>query len=177
MQKRVAIYLAVLTVTLFAGWWWYGSLVLNLPRYRYQFARWEMEHFGDRLDRTSRSLAGWRAVDCGHTRLRGDANPAIDCALYAFREHRAFRVRFDLQGINSSPSQGVVFTPAGEVVELFYDRRSSDSLLHGYWVNERLYQRHCSTPVKLVVEREPLVGAWVECSPTAQSQSELNHGK
>ena len=177
MRSRILIYFGVLTLTLFAGWWYYGALVLQIPHLRYQLTRWEMEHFGDRLDREARWLAGWRSVDCGHIRLRSDANPAIDCALYAFREHRPFRVRFDLQGINSSPSQGVVFTPAGEVVELFYDRRSADSLVHGYWISERLYQRPCPSPARLVVEREPLVGAWVECSSPAQSQSELQHGK
>lgn len=177
MKSRLIVYMVVLTACLFAGWWYYGSLVLHAPRLRYELTRWEMEHFGDRLDRESRWLAGWRAVDCGHIRLRSDANPAIDCALYAFREHRPFRVRFDLQGLNSSPSQGVVFNSDGATYELFYDRRSSDSLLHGYWVNERLYQRQCPSPVKLVVEREPLLGAWVECSPTAQSQSELQKRK
>lgn len=175
MQKRVAIYLAVLTVALFAGWWWYGSLVLNLPRYRYQFARWEMEHFGDRLDRTSRSLAGWRAVDCGHIRLRDDANPAIDCALSAFRQRRPFRVRFDLQGL-TSPSEGVVYTPSGELFELSYDRRSADSLLSGYYIHERLSAYSCQRASRLVVAREA-AGAWVECSRAPLSQSELQRGR
>ena len=177
MKSRLIVYVVALAACLFAGWWYYGSMVLHIPHLRYELRRWEMEHFGDRLDREARWLAGWRSVDCGRIRLRNDANPAIDCALYAFRERRPFRVRFDLQGVDSSPSQGVVFTPSGEVFELFYDRRSADSLLHGYWINERLYQRQCANPVRLVVEREPLMGAWVECSSTAQSQSELQHGK
>ena len=177
MRSRLTIYVVALTACLFAGWWYYGSLVLKIPRYRYELTRWQMEHFGDRLDRQARWLAGWRAVDCGRIRLRGDANPAIDCALFAYREHRPFRVRFDLQGLSTSPSQGIVATPDGEVYELYYDRRSSDSLLHGYWIAERLYRHQCPSPVRLVVEREPLIGAWVECSPSAQSQSELQHGK
>lgn len=174
MRIRLTIYFAVLALSLFAGWWFYASLSLNLPRYRFEWQRWQIAHFGDRLDREARSLAGWRALDCGHIRLRGDANPGIDCALSAFRIHRPFRVRFDLQGL-TSPSEGVVFTPTGDLVELYYDRLSSDSLVTGYYIHEHLYSRRCDAPVRLVVARES-AGAWVECSPEPD-QSQLRNGR
>ena len=170
MRTRILIYLAVFAATLFAGWWYYGSLTLKLPHLRYQLKSWAIARFGDQLDRQARSLAGWRSLNCGHVGLRGNANPAIDCALSAYRQGRPFRVRFDLQGL-TSPSEGVVFTPGGDLFELFYDRRSADSLLTGYYINERLIARRCQRPVRLVVERET-AGAWVACSPALQSRSE-----
>jgi hypothetical protein len=46
---------------------------------------------------------------------------ATKCALKAFGEKQPFRVRYDLRGIDSDVSAGLVYTPEGKLYGLTFD--------------------------------------------------------
>src|ERR1700730_769825 len=56
----------------------------------------------DLLETQSKQLAGPHAVDCGKGLVGGDPKTATACALAAQRAGKPFRVRYDMQGIDSS---------------------------------------------------------------------------
>jgi len=102
----------------------------------------------DRLDSTSIALAGPGAVDCGRVRLRGDPKVATDCALNAFSHKTPFRVRYDLQGIDSFPALGIVGTPDAKLYELHFD---SDAMGRGRQFGAQTLQTlPCPDPPALV---------------------------
>jgi hypothetical protein len=82
----------------------------------------------DRLESASISLAGPGAVDCGRVPPHGDPKEATDCTLNAVSHRTPFRVRYDLQGIDSFPALGIVGTSDGKLYELHFD---SDAMGHG----------------------------------------------
>ncbi|MGO8814336.1 MAG: redoxin domain-containing protein [Terriglobia bacterium] len=100
----------------------------------------ELARQGDNLDSTSILLAGPEAVDCGRVRVRGDPQNATDCAMSEFSKKAPFRVRYDLQGIDSAVAVGIVSAPGGKMYELHYDS----------WGSPRLQSAACPEPVSLV---------------------------
>ena len=76
---------------------------------------------GDAWERQSQSLSGPHATDCGRVGIRGNPKAATECALRSFREGKPFRVRYDLQGIDSDVSAGLVYTPDGKLYGLVFD--------------------------------------------------------
>ncbi len=66
-------------------------------------------------------LAGTQAVNCGRVQLRDDPQRATACVLKAFSEKRAFRVRYYLQGIDSTVAVDVVGASDGKVFEIESD--------------------------------------------------------
>lgn len=73
------------------------------------------------MNDTSLKLGGAGAVNCGRVPIRGDPKPATGCVLKAFSHKRPFRVRYDVQGVDSDVAFGVVGTPDGKVFELHFD--------------------------------------------------------
>lgn len=100
----------------------------------------------DLLDVEINNIAGPEAVNCGHVVINGDVHPATDCALTAQAKGKSFRVRYDLQGIDSHVAVAIVRTPAGVVETLDYD---SDPAGGGGWANQVVFPRPCPTPVHL----------------------------
>jgi hypothetical protein len=80
----------------------------------------------DGLERRAVEIAGSDSVDCGRVPPGGDRGVADACAVAAFRARRAFRGRYDVQGIDSTLSAGLVGDLKGEVHVI-----SFDSDIHG----------------------------------------------
>jgi hypothetical protein len=55
----------------------------------------------DKLEIESRRLAGPGAIDCGRVEIKGDPKDATECAVGAQKAAKPFRIRYDLQGIDS----------------------------------------------------------------------------
>jgi|SRR5882762_3438771 len=98
---------------------------------------------GDRLDWAIWRLAS-NATNCGRVRyMDRDARQASNCVLSAVRERRPFRVRYDMIGIDASPSIGLVGTPDGHVYELSSSTSNNVVAIFGESVRTRL----CDEPV------------------------------
>lgn len=101
-------------------WFWFDAQGVA-HRLRAQRDLWMYKHFGDAWDRKARELGGRHAVDCGRVTLHEDPINASNCAMAAFQRHRPFRVRYDLRGIDSNVSAGLVYTPRGKLYEVDWD--------------------------------------------------------
>ena len=77
--------------------------------------------FGDVMDWDGRWLTGRNGIDCGRVRIGGDPHEATDCALTAQKQGRPFRVRYDIQGIDSEVAGGIVRTSSGQLYALSFD--------------------------------------------------------
>jgi len=102
----------------------------------------------DLLEQQSKQLAGPYSVDCGEVLVGGDPKTATDCALAANKAGNAFRVRYDMRGIDSFVAVAIVRTPSGAVGELQYD---SDPMGGGGRAHEMVYPKRCPEPVHLWV--------------------------
>lgn len=91
-------------------------------------------------------LAGEGALNCGRVRYDQDASLASDCALNAFKAKKRFYVRYDLPGIDSDVSVGVVGKGTNEVYTLVYDSTLSSNDKGDLSKETRL----CPIPVNLV---------------------------
>jgi hypothetical protein len=138
---RICLYIAVGTLAL----WVYPS-----SRYRIAVALNQAVISllgGDLLDRTMRKLVP-DSVDCGRVRIGSDPEPATRCALAAFHHRHAFRVRYDMQGIDSDVAVGFAGTTGGSVTVLPFDGdpagQAGTSILR-----QRVSQKACPTPVVL----------------------------
>jgi hypothetical protein len=100
----------------------------------------------DLLEIRASQLAGPNAVDCGRVAPRGDTKKATDCALAANKAGKPFRVRYDLQGIDSYVGVAMVRLPDGTVEALSYD---SDPMGGGGRAHEMVGVRKCPAPVQL----------------------------
>lgn len=100
----------------------------------------------DRLEQESRKLAGMDAVDCGRVPIAGDPKAASHCALAAQNKGKPFRVRYDIQGIDSFLAVAVVRTPIGTVSVLQYDSDPSGGGRRGPGVIDSW---RCPEPVHL----------------------------
>lgn len=104
---------------------------------------------GDAMDGASKNLAGWRGVDCGRVKVRGDATLATQCALQANANARPFRVIYNIQGFDSIVAGAIVRTPRGKLFALNYDSCPSGcgfSLLQ-----QRVQVTSCPEPYHLYV--------------------------
>ena len=72
-----------------------------------------------------RSLAGSSSRDCGSVPLDADRNSAVACAKDASSSGRAYRVAFQLQGIDSSIWQGAARDDQGKLWVAFSDADTS----------------------------------------------------
>jgi hypothetical protein len=77
------------------------------------------------MEQESRLLMGKQGVDCGRVEVRNDPKAATECALKAPSEGKPFRVRYDLMGIDSEVSGGMVRTPSGQLYAISFDSDSN----------------------------------------------------
>jgi hypothetical protein len=98
------------------------------------------------LEKRSLQLAGPNAVDCGRVTPRAEPKKATDCALAANKAGKPFRVRYDMQGIDSFVAVAFVRSPDGTVQGLHYD---SDPGGGGGRAHEVVGVSRCPTPVQL----------------------------
>jgi len=100
----------------------------------------------DLLERRTQQLAGPNAVDCGRVTPRAEPKKSTDCALAANQAGKPFRVRYDMQGIDSYVAVAFVRLPDGTVEALNYD---SDPMGGGSRAHEVVGIRQCPAPVHL----------------------------
>jgi hypothetical protein len=131
----------------------------------------------DLLETQSKQLAGPHAVDCGKVLVSGDPKMATACALAAQRAGKPFRVRYDMQGIDSSVAEAIVRTSIGVVGALQYDSDVAGGGGRGF---EMIYAEKCPVPVHLWVdpagridclqkESSPALRCSVECGAVLES--------
>lgn len=104
----------------------------------------------DAMEKRTSRMAGPKAVDCGHVDASKSPKDATDCAQGAFLQHKPFRVRYDLQGIDSDVAAGLVLTPQGKLFAIFFD---GDPYGGGGTSeqNQRVYVQLCPKPVSVRV--------------------------
>jgi hypothetical protein len=107
---------------------------------------WNEQAPTDLLEARIRQLAGPSAVDCGRVAPRLDPKQATDCALAANKAEKPFRVRYDMQGIDSFVAVAFVRLPDGTVQGLSYD---SDPAGGGGRAHEVVSTSRCPVPVHL----------------------------
>lgn len=100
----------------------------------------------DPLEAKLAELAGSQAVDCGRVAIKGNSQSVTTCVLDSFHSKKPFRVRYDLQGIDSSIAMGLVFSK-GTLVEFWYDSYSGagshpDDKHFWLWTCPRPYAVH-----------------------------------
>ena len=101
----------------------------------------------DLLEQRMQELAPG-AIDCGRVDIRADPEKATNCALDAFKNKKSFRVRYDLQGIDSNVAVGWVGTAAGTVTAISFD---GDPMGRGGTSasRQRVDEHACPQPLKL----------------------------
>jgi len=105
---------------------------------------------GDGMDWRSRSLAGFRSVNCGRVQIRGDSSAATRCALEANAEGKPFRVAYNIEGIDEDVAGGIVRTPEGRLLALsFYGCPSGCGSLS--FLQQRVQITECPQPYHLYV--------------------------
>jgi len=135
------------------GWIWiFWNVQMqekNAP-WKTGFGGLALQAFGDDWERQSRKLSGPHATNCGRVGVRGNPKAATECALKAFREGKPFRVRYDLQGIDSAVSAGLVYTPEGKLYGLDFD---GDPAGGGgtSWSRQRVGKMACPLPFQMYV--------------------------
>ncbi len=100
----------------------------------------------DLLEKRSQQLAGPNALDCGRVAPRAEPKKATDCALAANKAGKPFRVRYDMQGIDSYVAVALVRSPDGTVEALSYD---SDPAGGGGRAHEIVGVSKCPAPINL----------------------------
>lgn len=131
-------------------WLNYGWLLWNLPSWKGKVGALALHKFGDAWETEGRRLSGRHAIDCGRVTIHDVAAAATKCALKAFREKQPFRVRYDLRGIDSDVSAGLVYTPEGKLYGFTFD---GDPLGQGgtSWSRQRAEKILCPIPFQLYV--------------------------
>jgi hypothetical protein len=100
----------------------------------------------DLLDKRIDQLAGPNAVNCGRVSPRDDPKSETACALAAHKAGKPFRVRYDMQGIDSFVAAAFVRLPDGSVQALNYD---SDPFGGGGRAHEMVRVTACPAPIQL----------------------------
>jgi hypothetical protein len=138
-----------------------ASILWNLPVWERRVESLAISTFGDAWERQSRKLSGSRAIDCGRVSVRGNPKAATACALNSFREGKPFRVRYDLQGIDSDVAAGLVYTPEGILYGLDFDGDPSGQGGTS-WSRQRIEQAACPLPLKIYVNPNGRVNCFSE---------------
>jgi hypothetical protein len=105
---------------------------------------------GDLMEIKSGQLAGSQGVNCGRVAIRENPKAATDCGLSSFKAKKAFRVRYDLHGIDSNLAAGLVLSPNGKLFELYFD---SDPSGGGHSQNQQCQVMTCPQPYALHVTK------------------------
>jgi hypothetical protein len=151
-MRRLGVLILILSIG-FLLWWNYGWILWNLSKWRRNAEVFAIRHFGDSLERQARRLGGPVAIDCGRVAVYGNPKTANECCLKALRENHAFRVRYDLRGMDSDVSVGMVYTPGGKLYILTFDGdpqgQGGTSL-----TRQRVGAVECSSPFDVYVGRD-----------------------
>jgi hypothetical protein len=100
----------------------------------------------DLLEKRTLQIVGASAAECGRVTVWADPKKATDCALAADKAGKSFRVRYDLQGIDSSVAAAFVRLRDGTVQALSYD---SDPSGGGHTMGGIIRVSQCPTPIHL----------------------------
>ena len=117
----------------------------------------------DFMERHSQKLAGPRGINCGRVGISENPAAATKCALRSQASKRPFRVRYDIQGIDSSVAVAMVRTPSGIVSTLMYD---SDPAGAGGQLHGVIHARPCPNPLHLRVNSK----GRIDCFPKETSR-------
>jgi hypothetical protein len=147
-MRRLASVIVVIAVVGFVIWLNYAWILWNLPTWKRQIEGFALVRFGDAWDKQSRQLGGPHATDCGRVKVHGDPTAVSACGLSAFHRGKPFRVRYDLRGIDSNVSAGLVYTPEGKLYGLEFD---GDPMGQGgtSWSRQRAEKVLCPLPFHL----------------------------
>jgi hypothetical protein len=69
--------------------------------------KWIIQKYGDAMDRKLRKISGGSASDCGRVRIGQPPQTASQCVLDSFNAHKAFRVRYDILGVDTAMAGGL----------------------------------------------------------------------
>lgn len=128
--------------------WCFAAVLGGLGVIAWIVFDWQGDPNSDLLEKRSEKLAGPGAVECGRVGIRADPKAATACALAAQEAGKPFRIRYDLQGIDSAVAVAIVRTPSGKVDALNYDSDPSGGGRRGGGV---VYPTSCPEPVHLWV--------------------------
>jgi hypothetical protein len=147
----------------FAYTWYYVDGAVAATKLYNNFGHWALRRFGDLLERQSKKLAGSDAVDCGRlwlgvaffwpessARNRRQAVAASQCAIQAFNSGKSFRVRYQIQGVDSDGAIGFASPGRGLVYTLLFD---GDPLGQGgtNFFRQRVRTYSCPSPLALKI--------------------------
>jgi hypothetical protein len=122
----------------------------------------------DAMEQGSRKLAGPGAINCGRVGVNEDPKTATDCALAAFHAGKPFRVRYDLQGIDSDVAAGLSRAKSGKLYGMFFD----GDPMGGGGVSknrQRFITTLCPNPVHVWVTRD----GRLNCFPPSKSKGNI----
>jgi hypothetical protein len=119
-MRRLAS-IVVVAVIGFVIWLNYGWILWSLPTSKHRVEAVALLRSDDAWEKQSRQLAGPHSTDCGRVRVHESPKAASACGLNAFHQHKPFRVCYDVQGIDSDVSAGLVYTPEGKLYGLVFD--------------------------------------------------------
>jgi hypothetical protein len=121
----------------------------------------------DAMEKGSRELAGPHSIDCGRVGIHEDPKAATDCALSAFKAGKPFRVRYDLQGIDSDVSAGMLRASTGKVYGVVFD---SAGMSNGPKEKPRYFiATPCPKPVHIFVTKS----GRLNCFPPSKTDGNL----
>jgi hypothetical protein len=79
------------------------------------------------MDQRLRALAGKDATDCGHVEVNARTEEASACAMRTFKAHKAFFVRYDMEGIDAALADGIATDSAGNGYGIIFDSMGLNS--------------------------------------------------
>jgi len=152
-KRSFTVFRSAVFVFLAVGFlvWYNCGWILQREKQAEAFA---LHTFGDAWERQSRKLSGPHAIDCGHVSYRGNLTGANECALKAFGQRKPFRVRYDLRGLDSDISVGLVYTPDGKLYRLDFDGDPIRGQGGTSWSRQRVGKTACPLPLQMYINRD-----------------------
>lgn len=154
-RRRVGLYIFVVMGVLLTV---RAAMTRHQPMVADQGVVYEMEG-DDLLERRMKSLVP-HAINCGRAEMRANPHSATECAIVAFRAHKAFRVRFEMADTDPEVAISLIGTNDGRVTTFLFhgdpDGQEVPSL-----ITQSVSERPCPSPVELL--RSP--GGRLNCFP------------
>jgi hypothetical protein len=109
------------------------------------------------MDQRLAILAGKDAINCGSVPVKGTAQRANRCARDSFKQHKAFYVRYQFQGIDSEILDGLAFDGSGAGYGVVFDSMgfSSEGLEKGASMPDGSHTVVLSCPKPLKLRKTP----------------------
>ena len=122
-RVRGALAAALLSVVIVIGFsLWFVNKYFWIEAHSLMVRLWSPPTVEQVEQKRLRRIAGWFSLDCGHVRHRGDADPAISCALQAFKSRQPFYVAFDYVGFDSHGTTGLALDAQGVLYQVETDQ-------------------------------------------------------